>query len=56
MMILNTLPHEGDFEFERLNRWEQTFLPSVRRQFTKKRTLTDLQYENLERLWTKMNS
>lgn len=54
-MILNALPKEDDWEFQRLSKWEQGFLPSVRQYFTKKKTLTDNQYQNLERIWTKMN-
>lgn len=54
-MILNALPDEEDWEWERLSEFEQTFLPSVQQQFSRKDTLSEKQYQILERIWEKMN-
>ena len=54
-MMLNALPDEDDWEWERLSEWEQNFLPSIRQQFAKKGVLTEAQYQPLERIWEKMN-
>ena len=54
-MILTTLPEPTDFEFHRLSEWEQTFLISVRQQYQSKNTMSDKQYDTLEKIWTKMN-
>lgn len=52
--LLCMLPDEDDGGFEDLTAWEQEFLPSVRRQFAERRTLTDPQLESLERIYAKV--
>lgn len=53
-MMLAGLPTEGEREFDALSEWEQEFLPSVRRCFSERGTLTDRQYEVLERIWSRL--
>ena len=52
-MILTGLPDEDDYEFEKLSEWEQSFLTSVRDQFERKGTVSEKQYQVLERIWDK---
>lgn len=51
--MLAMLPVDGDTEFDDLSEFEQEFLPSVRDQFGRKGTLSEKQYEILERIYDK---
>lgn len=50
-LMLVCCPKVGDREFDALSEWEQDFLPSVRLQFDRKGTLTEAQYQALERIY-----
>lgn len=52
-MILHCLPQSGEMTWDFFSEWEQQFLSSVREQFEKKHTLSEKQYQVLERLWNK---
>lgn len=54
-MYLAGLPDPDDGEMERLSEWEQRFLSSARSQFKQKGTLSEKQFQVLERMWDKMN-
>lgn len=54
-MMLAVLPHELGLAWDELSDYEQEFLPSVRRQFEQKRTLTEKQYQIVERMYEKYN-
>lgn len=58
-MMLAVLPIEDvesdEYAWEKLTDWEQTFLRSVRGQFKKKGTLSEAQYQSLERIYEKHN-
>lgn len=51
VMMLAALPQPEDDTWDNLSEWEQTFLPSVREQFARKRKLSEAQYTALERAW-----
>ncbi len=54
-MMMRGLPNEEEWEYTRLSVWERGFLSSVRQQFTKKHSLSDAQYQTLEKIWNKLN-
>jgi hypothetical protein len=54
-MMLKVLPKEDELAWERLSAWEQGFLPSVRQQFARKGTLSEAQYQSLEKIYQKHN-
>lgn len=54
-MMLKVLPKEDELAWGKLSEWEQGFLPSVRRQFARKGTLTEPQYQSLEQVYKKHN-
>lgn len=55
-MYIAGLPDPEEWEMQRLSDWEQGFLLSVRVQFKMKGTLTEKQFQALERIWDKMNT
>lgn len=54
-MMLNVLPQEEELAWEKLSKFEQSFLPSIREQFERKGTLSEKQYVVLERIYEKHN-
>jgi len=49
--ILAMLPQDDERFFERLNSWERSFITSVRLQFERKGSLSELQLEKLEQVY-----
>ena len=53
-MILNALPDDDDWEFERLSNWEQEFISDLRSR-QERLVLTGPMLDKLEQIWGKMN-
>jgi hypothetical protein len=51
---LKALPFETDREWDQLTDFEMEFLPSARRQFAQHGTLSEKQYQVLERIWARL--
>lgn len=54
-LMLKVLPKEDEIQWLKLSEWEQKFLPSVRRQFAQKGTLSEAQYQSLEQVYERHN-
>ena len=52
--MLDLLPSDSDPEWADLTEWEQGFLPSMRRQFDTKGTITENQFQSLERIYKRL--
>lgn len=54
-MMLKVLPDEVDLAWEKLSKFEQSFLHSVRQQFARKGALSEKQFQVLENIYEKHN-
>jgi hypothetical protein len=52
--MLSACPEEDDRMWDSLSEFEQQFLPSVREQFARKGSLSEKQYQILERIYAKV--
>lgn len=52
--MLALLPDEDEGDFERLGKWEQGFLTSIREQLERRGSLSEKQYEKLCQVYERM--